>query len=104
MTQKTKKLLSNYEKACIELADKFLSKYFDCVTEYTDPSSYAYFVGRIGSILDCGSDIAFFNMDDIAEILEINPPKDMPYSYVCDMVDKEQKWVRFSYWYSQQKK
>jgi len=99
------KLITNYEKACIELADVFLTKYFDCVTEYTDPSSYAYFVGRIGGTLDCGSDIAFFSMDDIVEILEINPPKDMPYSYVCDMVDNhEKKWVRFAYWYSQQNK
>lgn len=105
MTQQTKKLLSNYEKACIELADEFLAKYFGCVTEYTDPSSYACFIGRIGGTLDCGSDIAFFGMDDIAEILEINPPKDVPYSYICDMVDnQDKKWQRFTYWYSQQKK
>jgi hypothetical protein len=105
MTKKTKKLLSNYEKACIELADEFLTKYFDCVTEYTDPTSWARFVADdIGGILDAGSDVAFFNMGDIIQVLKINPTREFPYKYCCDMLEKgEGKWENFKYWYSQQK-
>jgi hypothetical protein len=95
------KLKTVYEQAVIELADFFLENYFDCQTCYTDPSSTARFVADdIGGVLDCGSDIAFFNMQDILEILEIRPEKDVPYTYMCKMLDRgEGKWERFQFWY-----
>jgi hypothetical protein len=93
------KELNNYYKSCIELADTFLEKYFDCKTEYTDPNSYAYFIGNIGNILDAGSDIAFFNMNDIVQILTINPEeKESPYLFCLHNLDNK-KPVHFKYWY-----
>jgi hypothetical protein len=99
MTLKNK-LINNYQKSIIELADYFLEEYFGSKTCYTDPNSYARFVGdEIGGILDCGSDIAFLTMEDVLSILELEPEKDAPYTYCLELLGRDGKNISFRDFY-----